>query len=124
MSTHLQTILPAVSPETFGVFEVLQLTRGTALDSIVAADWVTMSPGKTSEIHRHNEAETVLWIIEGTGIVVVDGMDFHVAKGARLAIGKGCFHGVRTDLDSLTFLSVQSPPILDHDHGTLDLELL
>jgi hypothetical protein len=45
-----------------------------------------------------------------------------VSKGARVLIGKGIFQGVRTGEESLTFLSVQSPPILDMAHGTLDLE--
>ena len=45
-----------------------------------------------------------------------------VAAGDRLRIGKGVFHAVRTRTSSLRFLSVQSPPILDVDAGTRDLE--
>ena len=116
--------LPSVPSEEFGVFEVRQLTRGTALESITAADWVTIGSGKTSEIHRHNHAETVLWIVSGSGTVVVDGSDYPVEAGARIAIGKGVYHGVRTQGEALTFLSVQSPPILDKEEGTLDLEPL
>ena len=115
-------ILSNVSVETYGVFDVIQLTRGSALESIVAADWVTIGPEKTSEIHRHNHSETVLWIVEGSGIVVVNGTDHEVAKGSRIAIGKGVLHGVRTREQALTFLSVQSPPILNKEDGHLDLE--
>ncbi len=114
--------LPDVPTEPFGVFEVQQLTRSTALESIVAADWVRIAAGKTSEIHRHNQAETILWIVEGSGTVVVADTEFAVEPGARIAIGKGVYHGVRTSGQSLTFLSVQCPPILNHETGTLDLE--
>lgn len=114
--------LPDVPAEPFGVFQVKQLTRGTALESVVAADWVTISPGKTSEIHRHNHAETVLWIVDGSGIVLVDGVEYPISAGSRIAIGKGVYHGVRTGDRPLIFLSVQAPPILNQESGTLDLE--
>lgn len=108
----------------FGVFEVAQLTRGTPLEHLVAADWVTVAPGRTSEVHRHNQAETVLLIVEGSGFVRVGESEEPVTAGDRIVIGKGVYHGVRTETDGLTFLSVQAPPILDYAAGTLDLEPL
>lgn len=119
MSTILQPELPR---ERYDVFEVTQVTRGTPLESVVAADLVSVGPGSSSEVHRHNQAETVLVILDGSGTVLVGDESLRVSKGARILIGKGVFHGVRTEGDSLTFLSVQSPPILDKAHGTLDLE--
>jgi quercetin dioxygenase-like cupin family protein len=119
MTPILETGLPV---EAFGVFEVTQVTRGTALEHVVAVDLVTIAAGRTSEVHRHNRAETVLLILDGSGFVRVGEEVVPVAKGARLAIGKGVAHGVRTEDDSLTFLSVQSPPILDRERGKLDLE--
>lgn len=116
------TRLADAPSEAFGVFEVKQLTRGTALESIVAADWVTIAPERTSEVHRHNHAETVLWIVEGAGTLIVGDAEHPVEAGARVAIGKGVYHGVRTADRALTFLSVQSPPILDRERGTMDLE--
>lgn len=119
MGRILETDLPC---ERFDVFEVTQITRGTPLESVVAADMVSVAPGQESQVHRHNEAETVLWILDGSGIVLVGESSLRVSKGARVLIGKGIFHGVRTEGESLTFLSVQSPPILDKATGTLDLE--
>ena len=81
-------------------------------------------PGKTSEIHRHNGTDTVLLVIEGSGTISVGGSSYGVRPGTRLIIGKGVFHGVRTEGEGLTFLSVQSPPILDEGRGVLDLEPL
>jgi len=121
MGRILETCLPR---EHFDVFEVTQITRGTPLESAVAADLVSVAPCQASEVHRHNEAETVLFILDGAGTVLVGESSLRVSKGSRVLIGKGVFHGVRTEGESLTFLSVQSPPILDRARATLDLEPL
>ncbi len=118
-----EALLNDVPTEAFDVFEVKQLTRGTALHAEVAADWVAIGPGKTSQVHRHNHAETVIWVAEGRGTFLVGDERLAVRAGSRIAIGKGVFHGVITEESALTFLSIQSPPILDHDRGTLDLEM-
>ena len=119
MNQILATELPR---ERYDVFEVTQVTRGTPIEGVVAADLVTVAPGRTSQVHRHNEAETVLLILEGSGTILVGESSLPVSKGARVLIGKGVFHGVRTAGESLTFLSVQAPPILDKARGSLDLE--
>jgi mannose-6-phosphate isomerase-like protein (cupin superfamily) len=106
------------------VFLVKQLTRGTALSAIVAADLVITEPNLVSSMHRHNNAETVLFFTRGRGEVLLteDYVPVAVAAGDRLKIGKGVFHAVRTGDEELEFLSVQSPPILDIEAGTRDLE--
>ena len=107
------------------VFEVVQVTAETALESEVAADIVHVAPGQTSKTHRHNEAETVLYILDGAGHISVGDERLPVVKGDRLRIGKGVFHNVSTGHDSsLAFLSVQTPPILDKSTGRFDLEPL
>jgi quercetin dioxygenase-like cupin family protein len=121
MAQILEWGLPS---EPFGVFRVTQVTRGTALEHLVAVDLVTVDPGQTSEVHRHNAAETVLLILGGAGEVRVGDEVLSVSEGARVLIGKGVFHGVRTGSEGLTFLSVQSPPILDKGRDALDLEPL
>ena len=74
--------------------------------------------------HRHNEAETVLLILDGAGFVRVGDESIPAAPGMRIRVGKGVYHGVRTEGQPLRFLSVQSPPILDKEGGRLDLEPL
>jgi mannose-6-phosphate isomerase-like protein (cupin superfamily) len=110
--------------ERHDVFDVMQVTRGTPLESVVAADLVDVEPGQESGIHRHNEAETVLYFLEGSADIVVGDEVIPVKKGDRLRIGKAVFHGVRTPRESVRFLSVQSPPILDEATGRYDLEPL
>lgn len=108
--------------ERFGVFDVRQVTRGTALQSLVAADMVEIAPRSASEVHRHNRSETVIYVLAGEARALVGESWCEVRAGDRLLIGKGVFHGFVTGDRSLQFLSVQSPPILDEATGALDLE--
>jgi len=104
------------------VFDVLQVCRETALENMVGADLVELGQDQESSIHRHNRAETVIYILDGTAQVVIEDEVVPVKKGDRLHIGKGMFHGFRTGQETVSFLSVQSPPILDKSTGQLDLE--
>lgn len=115
-------VMPAPPVEPYDVFEVEQLTRDTALQAIVAVDRVRVAPGRSSRSHRHNRAETVLWIVEGSGVVRVGDRRIEARPGHRIAIGPGVVHGVETGAEALVFLSVQAPPILDEATGSLDLE--
>lgn len=109
-----------------GVFNVLQVTRATNLEHRVGADLVTVYPGSQSHSHRHNKAETVLFITGGSGEILLNetGDPVPVSKGDRIIIRAGQYHAVKTLEDTLEFLSVQSPPILDASTGQLDLEWL
>lgn len=107
--------------EHVDVFDVVQVAAGTPLESALAADVVVVAAGSTSGTHRHNRAETVLFMLGGSGAVVVDGEPVPVVTGDRVLVGAGVFHGITTTDEALTFLSVQSPPILDAE-GHLDLE--
>ena len=90
----------------------------------IPADVVGVEPHSVSQIHRHNLAETVLFILGGAGTVLVGEHDLPVREGDRVLIPKGTYHGVRTGAEALRFLSVQSPPILNRARNTLDLEPL
>ncbi len=110
--------------ERHDVFNVMQLTRSTLLEAAVAADIVTMDQGDTSQIHRHNFSETVLYFLDGAAVVRVGDEDLPVRAGDRVTIGKAVYHGVRTPESGCRFLSVQSPPILNATTGFRDLEPL
>lgn len=111
-------------PDTNDVFHVTQVTRGTALADAVGADLVRVEPHRASQTHRHNLAETVLYILEGSATIGVGDGEVRVKTGDRVIIPRGVYHQVRTQAERLWFLSVQSPPILNKAKGTLDLEPL
>lgn len=111
-----------VLSEHFDVFQVEQLTRSTVLEDSVAVDVVRIGPDQTSEIHQHNKAETILYIVSGAGEVSVGNRVYSVMSGDRIHIPAGSFHGVRTHGEALHFISIQTPPILNKKTGVLDLE--
>lgn len=112
--------------ERHDVFEVLQVTRDTALEAIVGADLVEVASHQVSSTHRHNDAETVLYVLDGYCDVLLepDREAVAIRAGERVVIAKGVYHAIRTADSPLRFLSVQSPPILDRSTGHLDLEPL
>lgn len=122
MTDDIRLAAPAV--ERFDVFDVQQVTRGTALQSRVAADMVSIGPHARSEVHRHLHSETVLFVLEGSARARVGERHVDVRAGDRILIGKGVYHGFETAASPLRFLSVQSPPILDESTGLLDLDPL
>jgi quercetin dioxygenase-like cupin family protein len=105
----------------FDVFSVTPLTQGTKLEHVVGADLVVVEPRRVSSIHRHNQAETVLYILSGSGQVIIGNETVNVSAGNRIQIRAGVFHGVRTQDESFTFMSIQSPPIAQAS-GHIDLE--
>src|SRR6266478_1556882 len=83
-----------LSGEYYDVFFVTQLTRATALAHIVAVDRVRVEPERHSQTHRHNDAETVLFIESGSGTVVINTIEHFVTAGDRLCITRGAWHSV------------------------------
>lgn len=111
----------ALSEELYDVFYVTQLTRGTALKDI-GVDWVRMEPWKCSQIHRHNMPETVIFIKQGSGFVVVNDVRHLVQAEDRVCIPVGAWHNVFSFQDGLVFISIQYPSIHDEATGRHDLE--
>ena len=111
-----------LSEELYDVFYVTQLTRGTALQHVVAVDRVRVELWKCSAIHRHNKAETVLFIERGSGYIMINDEKHLVRAGDRLCIPCGAWHNVSTFQDGIVFISIQSPPIHDEAAERHDLE--
>jgi mannose-6-phosphate isomerase-like protein (cupin superfamily) len=109
--------------ELHDVFHVTQVTRHTPIEEQVGVDLVSMKPGQTSETHRHNFSETVLYFMSGAATVFVNDVPHAVRAGDRLLIRKAEYHSVATsDKIGCSFLSVQTPPILAKTTGLKDLE--
>ena len=51
-------------------------------------------------LHRHEPAE-IYFIIEGKGILTIDGVETEVAAGTTVFIPGNAEHGVRNELDAL-----------------------
>src|SRR3546814_9479867 len=58
--------------ELHDVFHVQQVTRDTPIEEAVGADLVTMESGQSSQTHRHNFSETVLFFLGGEATVFIN----------------------------------------------------
>jgi quercetin dioxygenase-like cupin family protein len=110
--------------QQFNVFGVTQLSPETFLDGVLGLDVVHILENSTSEIHRHNFSDNVVYILQGNGTVVLDGQEHPVHPGLRISIPRGVAHGFRTAESELLFVSAQIPPILDKKTGAFDREIL
>ena len=65
------------------------------------------------QVHQHQEADEVLFILEGTGFGILDDTRTPVEKGSAIYIPKGVWHGVENPDSELLLLWVVAPPGLE-----------
>src|SRR5262249_2596967 len=61
-------------------------------------------------VHRHQTADEVLFVLEGTGFGILGGARTAVEKGSAIYIPKGVWHGVENPDSELLLLWVVAPP--------------
>src|SRR3546814_17801985 len=86
--------------ELHDVFHVQQVTRDTPIEEAVGADLVTMESGQSSQTHRHNFSETVLFFLGGEATVFINDTPHAVSAGDRILIHKAEYHSVATSAAS------------------------
>ena len=62
------------------------------------------------QVHQHQEADEVLFVLEGTGFGILDDTRMAVEKGSAIYIPKGVWHGVENPDSELLLLWVVAPP--------------
>jgi mannose-6-phosphate isomerase-like protein (cupin superfamily) len=60
-------------------------------------------------VHQHNEADEVLFILEGTGFGILGDTRMSVEKGSAIYVPKGVWHGVENPDSELLLLWVVAP---------------
>lgn len=131
--------LPAVS-EVFdlwqlGVFPVNQFVGGALCNAAAAAssmsvdaasateetlELVQLQPNSMYQPHSHTHAAAVVWIISGTGDLLLGGQRLPYKAHQRFILPNGVPHGFHTQ-EATFFLSIQSPPIIDKNTGSIDI---
>src|SRR5262245_3546048 len=64
-------------------------------------------------VHLHQEANEVLFVLEGTGFGILDDTRMPIEKGSAIYIPKGVWHGVENPNSELLLLWVVAPPGLE-----------
>jgi mannose-6-phosphate isomerase-like protein (cupin superfamily) len=65
------------------------------------------------QVHQHQEADEVLFVLEGTGFGMLGDARMPVEKGSAIYIPKGVWHGVENPDSELLLLWVVAPPGLE-----------
>lgn len=73
-------------------FFPLHAAAGTEASSVV---YFEVEPGKSLAIHRDG-AEEILYVVDGEGVLVVDGEEAEVGPGSLAVVPKLAPHGVRS----------------------------
>jgi mannose-6-phosphate isomerase-like protein (cupin superfamily) len=65
------------------------------------------------QVHHHQEADEVLFVLEGTGFGILGDKRIPIEKGSVIYIPKGVWHGVENPDSELLLLWVVAPPGLE-----------
>lgn len=88
-----------VSPEVWsdavrGILSFRTLTAGAATATGLCAGVAVLESGGWLGLHRHEPAETY-YVLEGVGVLTIDGQQHALAPGAAAYIPGGAEHAVR-----------------------------
>jgi quercetin dioxygenase-like cupin family protein len=74
---------------------------------------VTYEAGTTVRRHRHDEAEQVMWIVEGDLRMTVDGEERELGPGDVVVVNRGIEHELVSE-GGVTFVEAMAPVPRDH----------
>src|SRR5262245_32874548 len=69
--------------------------------------------GRGIAVHQHQEADEVLFVLEGTGFGILGDKRIPIEKGSAIYIPRGVWHGVENPNSELLLLWVVAPPGLE-----------
>jgi mannose-6-phosphate isomerase-like protein (cupin superfamily) len=69
--------------------------------------------GKGIAVHQHQEADEVLFVLEGAGFGILGDRRIPIEKGSAIYIPRGTWHGVQNPDSELLLLWVVAPPGLE-----------
>jgi mannose-6-phosphate isomerase-like protein (cupin superfamily) len=76
----------------------------------------TLAPGQATILHHHRVSEEIYFVLDGTGLMELDGERRHVAAGDAILIPPGGRHTLANDgAAPLRILCCCSPPYSDDD---------
>jgi mannose-6-phosphate isomerase-like protein (cupin superfamily) len=70
--------------------------------------------GGSTERHYHKVSEELYYVLEGTGVMEIDGEDREVGPGDAILIPAGAWHEIRA-MEAMRFLCCCAPPYAHED---------
>ena len=81
--------------------------------ALAPAAWVHAVDIEGAQLHFHKRATELYYVLDGSGVVLLDGVEQEVLKGSLVQIPPGVVHGAR---GRMRVLVVGIPDIADDDY--------
>jgi len=105
--------IPFTTADGSTIRVLLDADSGTANQSLAEA---SLEPGQATARHYHARSEELYVLLDGTGVMEIDGESSDVGPGAAVLIPPGARHQIRASEDEpLRFLCCCAPPYSHED---------
>ena len=105
--------IPFTTADGSTIRVLLDADSGTANQSLAEA---SLEPGQATERHYHARSEELYVLLDGTGVMEIDGESSDVGPGAAILIPPGARHQIRaSEHEPLRFLCCCAPPYSHED---------
>lgn len=105
---HVSAAAPVAPPEQLGPYRIESLIP-EADEVAMTAYRVTIDPHSTTSVSYHRVAEELYYVLEGSGVAVLDGERYRLKAGDFLRLPPGTTHGFVTEQEPLVLLDIHSP---------------
>jgi len=110
---HLDQQKPFITKDGSTIRSILDCTNAPVKKQSLAE--ATVPAGGATERHYHKLSEEFYYILEGQGMVEIDGESSKVAPGDAILIPAKSWHQIMAADDSLRFLCCCAPPYSHED---------
>ena len=83
-------------------------------------NYAKFPPGVAFTQHIHEHSEDLILVLEGGGVIRLDGQELPIEPGDVILVSEGEFHGTVAGPNGLTCVSVQAPPDVKLYDGSRD----
>jgi mannose-6-phosphate isomerase-like protein (cupin superfamily) len=110
----LERAEPFVTKDGSTIRELLGLPTSDLVRNQSLAE-ATLAPGQSTERHCHRESEEIYFLLEGGGLVEIDGETREVVPGDAVLIPPGARHTLRAGPEGARLLCCCAPPYRHED---------
>lgn len=109
---NIETQIPFITRDGSRIRSILDRSNAPVQNQSLAE--ASVRAGEATERHYHKESEEFYFILEGTGVMEIDGDSRPVASGDAILIPRGSRHQITARSD-LRFLCCCAPPYAHED---------